>query len=473
MSIYLSNYWSLYSEFIHVFKNLKYRNIPIALMTNFYQQIDDELRSAMEQVNFGMKLNDVGIMEPSEIQPFFEKRVAPLKQPLQTKLDGKVLINLDYTRIPEKRLSDYFNSDYTLILSRSRASEYFGIPNICVGGFKSDTTPASEELITLATSILAKYDGHPAFGNSFFSQTFIKRIPGIVDAIETVFNLYDQIPISTVLIGTSEDVVSRSLAIVGAMRGIPCICLQHGILMGEEAFVPVFSSHVGVYGDYEKRWFETRGLEEKRIAVIGHPRYDELFTAARVSNPTFNEVYDLDPNKITLLLATGPRLDAKKIQTLITKLVADERFQLIIKPHPWEFSKNLLSPYTDLESKYKSIHVIKNRKVDTRDLIGNADGLLSTLSTVALEGLLLNKPVFVYHFIHANREYDYYNSLENYIQNEPTELINTVSLYFSSEEEKLNYERVKNKFLLESYKTEHSGKELTNLIYQLTHVSPD
>ncbi|CAH1195748.1 hypothetical protein PAECIP111892_02097 [Paenibacillus auburnensis] len=470
MSIYLTHYWSLYSEFINVFKELQYKDIPIALMTNFYQQINDELRSDMEQTGFEMKLNDSRIKQPDQIQPFFEKLIAPFKQPFQANADGKILINLDYTRIPEKRLSEYFSRDRTLILSRSRAPEYYGIPNIWIGGFKSDTSLASEELIQRAASIFAEYEGHPAFGNAFFTDTFLKRIPGIVDAIETVSNLYDQIPVTTSLIGTSEDMVSRSLGVVGAMKGTPSICLQHGILMGEEAFIPVFSSHVGVYGEYEKRWFMTRGLEEQRIAVTGHPRYDEIFTSERQSNDSFNEEYGLDPNKITLLLATGPKLDETKIYRLITELVTDERFQLIIKPHPWELSKKLISLYADLESKTNAVHVIKDRKTDVRDLILNSAGVISSLSTVALEGLLMNKPVFVYHFIQANRDYDYYNALDDYIQNEPAELTKQVSLYFSSDQERLNYEEVKNKFLLQSYRTEDSGKQLTDLIRHLNNT---
>lgn len=467
MSIYLANYWSLYSEFIHVLKDLKYKDIPIALMTNFYQQINDELRSDMEQKDFELKLNDSSIKERSEIQPFFEKMVASFKRPCKTNVAGKILINQDYTRISEKTLSEHFNPDHTIILSRARISEIFGIPNVCIGGFKSDTRLASEELIRTAASILAEYEGHPAFSNPFFSQTFIRRIPGIVDAIETVSNLYDQVPISIVLIGTTEDVVSRSLAVVGAVKGIPSICLQHGILMGEEAFIPVFSSHVGIYGEYEKAWYLARGLEEKRMTVIGHPRYDEIFTSVRLPNLAFIEEHGLDPNKITLLLATGPGLDANKIRTLITELAANEKFQLIIKPHPWELSKKLISIYTDLEKEYKSVHVIKDKKADTRELIFNSDGVIASLSTVALEALLFNKPVFVFYFIHANREYDYYNSLERYIQNEPTELLKTVAHYFTSEQEQLNYENVKNKFLLASYKIEHSGGELSKLIHRL------
>jgi hypothetical protein len=398
--------------------------------------------------------------------------LAPLKKPLKTNLNTKILINLDYTRIPEKTLNDHFSGDHTLILSRSRTTEYCGIPNVYVGNFKSDTSQMSNELIRRATSILAKYEEHPAFSNTFFSRTFIKRIPSIVDSIETVFNLYDQIPIAAVLIGTAEDIVSRALAIVGAMKGIPSICLQHGILMGEEAFIPVFSSHVGVYGDYEKEWYVTRGLKEDRIAVIGHPRYDEIFTSTRVSKNTFINTNDLDPNKITLLLATGPSLDANKIKTLITELAANQTFQLIIKPHPWEISKKLISIYTDLERKYESVHVIKDKKVNTHDLIFYSDAVIASLSTVALEAFLFNKPVFVYYFIQSNREYDYYHTLNNYIQDDPIELLKTISFYFSSSIEKLNYEDVKNKFLLKSYKTKHSGKELSNLIYQLTNIKP-
>ncbi|WP_150271190.1 CDP-glycerol glycerophosphotransferase family protein [Paenibacillus tepidiphilus] len=469
MSIYLHNYWSLYSEFIHVLKDVKYREIPVAVMTNFYQQINDELRSAMEHQDFEKKLSSSGIKQPSGIQPFFESLLAPVKQPAQGNPDGKILINLDYTRIPEKKLTEYFSREHTLIVSRSRVPEYFGIPNVCIGNFKSDTSQASEALIRKATAMLAQYKAHPALGHPVFIETFLKRIPAIVDAIETVNQLYDQIPVTTVLIGTSEDVASRSLAVVAAMRGIPSICLQHGILMGEEAFIPVFSSHVGVYGEYEKSWFMARGLEEYRIAVTGHPRYDELFTDERKAQDSFSGEHGLDPHKITLLLATGPSLDATKIQALVTDLVTDGRFQFIIKPHPWELSKKLISLYTELETKLEAVHVIKDRKTDIRDLIKNSDGVLASLSTVALEGLLMDKPVFVYHFIQANREYDYYNALDHYIQNEPAELVKAVSLYYSSDQEKLHYEAVKNKFLLQAYRTEHSGNMLTRWISQWTN----
>ncbi|MBO1513349.1 CDP-glycerol glycerophosphotransferase family protein [Metabacillus bambusae] len=473
MSIYLNNYWSLYSEFINVLKNLKYREIPIALMTNFYQQIDTDLKIHMEQEEFAAKLTYASIKKSIEIQPFFEKMLVPLKKPLKTMLDGKILINLDYTRIPVEILHDHFSGEHTMVLSRSKTTDYYGIPNEYIGNFKRDTSETSKQLMKTAYSILAKYKDHPAFSNSFFIKTFIQRIPIIVDALETILNLFDEKDIATVLIGSTEDVVSRSLAIVASMKGIPNVCLQHGILMGEEAFIPVFSSHIAVYGEYEKRWYVARGLEEERIVAIGHPRYDKIFScSSRVSRKTLLNEYDLDPNKITLLIITGPNLEESKFKKMISELAGNQNFQFLIKPHPWELGKRRIKLYTELESEFNSVHVIRDRKINTHDLIFHTDAVVSALSTVALESCLFNKPVFVYYFIQSNRLYDYYNRLGHYIQSDPIELVKIITIYFNSPNGKTDYIDVKEKFLLDSYRTENSGEELSNLIFQLTKVRP-
>lgn len=439
-------------------------------MTNFYQQIDDELKNEMAREDFFTNLNQQTIKELIEIQPFFEKFLTPLKKPLKTTYEGKIVINLDYIRIPGKTFIDHFSKEKTLILSRSKSPEHFGIPNEYIGNFKSDTSVASKELVNRASSIFKEQKNHPAFGNSFFIKTFIQRIPLIVDALETAFNLYDKIPIVTVLVGTTEDVISRSLAVTGAMKGIPTVCLQHGILMGEEAFIPVFTSHVAVYGEYEKRWYIARGLTEERIETIGHPRYDEIFTSSRISKSTFQKEHSLDPNKNTLLIATGPNLDQLKFKTMISELAKNGEFQLLIKPHPVELAKKRISMYEEVEKKYRSVHVITNRKANTHDLIYHSDAVIASLSTVALESLLFNKPVFVFYFLQSNREYDYYNGLGKYIQRDPINFSKIVALYFNSPQEKNFYNAVRSEFLMDSYKTEQSGRALSNLIYQLTKV---
>ncbi|WP_088071946.1 CDP-glycerol glycerophosphotransferase family protein [Gottfriedia luciferensis] len=467
MSVYLSNYWLLYSEFLNIFKELKYRDIPIAIMTNFYQQIDEDLKKLMVKNDFHLQLKHANLTTSSDIQSFFEDLLKPLNNPIKNLEKGKTLINLDYIRISGRKMNEIFNKEKTVILSRSKNETYLEIPNLFIGKFKVDTTKYSSKLIESANEILNNYQDHPALGNSYFKNTFIQRIPLIVDTIETVFNLYEQIVIATVLVGTSEDMVSRALGIVGLMKGIPSICLQHGILMGEEAFMPVFTSHIAVYGEYEKRWYMHRGVQAERIATIGHPRYDDIFNYPKSSKNEFLKKYKLEENKITILIATGPNTDSNKFKKMVSLLVRNKIFQILIKPHPWELAKNQVKLYMDLKRQYKSVHVVTDRSVLTHELISHSDLVVASLSTVALESCLFNKPTFVYYFVQSNRHYDYFDRLGKYIQSDPTEIVNIMSYYFYSTDEKLKYEEVKTNFLIDSYNVKNSGKELSNLVNEL------
>lgn len=42
--IYLLNYWTLYKEFINIFKELKFKQVPLTIISNFYTYIDQDLK---------------------------------------------------------------------------------------------------------------------------------------------------------------------------------------------------------------------------------------------------------------------------------------------------------------------------------------------------------------------------------------------------------------------------------------------
>ncbi|MFP7736298.1 hypothetical protein ACLHDF_23430 [Priestia aryabhattai] len=471
---YLLNYWTLYTEFIDKFKNLKFKGVPLALMTNFYQQIDEELKRKMEHEDF-KKLFLHQITSPEQIQPFFEHWLNPLRKPLISNPTGKILINSAFIKIPEKTMTRIFHKDNAIILSNARVLNQLGLPNEYIGKYKENTKKDSDSLITEATNIFSDYEDHPAFGNDFFRKVFIERIPMIVETIATVFNIYKKHQTLSVVVGTTEDIVSRTLVIVASMLGIPSICLQHGILMGEEAYLPAFASYMAVYGEYEKKWYEERGLSNNRISVIGHPRYDLIFTEKHLSKQFFVKQFKIDPHKLTLLIATGPHLDLRKFGRLIDLIATNSKYQIIIKPHPWEIGKGKYNFYLKLKSRYKSIEVITNRSVNTYDLLSNVDGVLTSLSTMALEGLLFNKPVFIYDFINnnRNRSYDYYESFDRFIQSDPDILVNVLNNYYSDPNENESFNNMKNQFLATKYKVKNAGKSLSNLIYELANIRSD
>jgi hypothetical protein len=466
MNTYLKNYWALYREFIEIFKNFRYKNIPIALLTNFYQHIDQELKLNMEDEHFPTVLT-FGELEQEEIQPYFEKWLqdAGAEGSNETKA-GKTLINYDYTRIPESCYQSLFDPAQTILLSRSQKKEIYGIPAITLQTYEEADEAAIIQLVKSANTVFAKLDDHPALGNEFFQQTFLDRIPLIVKTIDTVFHLFNQVPISTIVVGTTEDIVSRSLAIVGSLRGIKSVCLQHGILMGEEAFMPVFTSTVAVYGEYEKNWYLQRGLAQERIAEIGHPKYDEIYKHPPSNPHVFQKKFNLDSAKSTLLVITGPNLDVARFIELIKHL--KDRFNLIIKPHPWEIGKGKYGLYLKLEKKYKSVKVFTSRENYLYDLISHVDGVVATLSTVALESILFNKPVFIYDFVISNRSYEYYQGLGEFMQTDPDVLSGVIHEYFFADEKKESYGQIRSDFVSRSYNDGTSGKKLIDHIQNLT-----
>lgn len=467
MSHYLKNYWNIYHEFLEVFKGLKYNNIPIALLTNFHQQIEDELKRQMEAEEFS-KDRQKYVLQKEMIQPYFDKCLMDTKLSHIDKMKaGKVLINSDYIRISAACFKSLFDPNQTIILSRSAKSHLFGIPNETLKNYEVTDQSISNELIRKAQSIFKKKQNHPVFSNEFFQQTFLKRIPLIVNTIRTISNFFDHLNISTIVVGTTEDMVSRILAIVGSMRGIKSICLQHGILMGEEAFIPVFTDQVAVYGEYEKKWYIDRGVLQERIAEIGHPKYDAIFTNTPGKREHFYKRFNLDPSKYTLLVITGPSIDSVKFTELIKSILNHSEYQLIIKPHPWEIGKGKCGIYLDLEKKYQDIKVFTSREDYLYELISHVDGVAATLSTVVLESILFDKPVFIYHFIESNREYDYFDQLGELVQSDPNKLAEIIRNYYTSDKSKELFDETRMRYLSDSYNKGSSGEKLIKLINSL------
>ncbi|MCI4140142.1 CDP-glycerol glycerophosphotransferase family protein, partial [Bacillus vallismortis] len=49
MSSYLRNYWVMYRNYVDLFDRLRYKGIPLVLISKFYQYIRPELRVMLEE----------------------------------------------------------------------------------------------------------------------------------------------------------------------------------------------------------------------------------------------------------------------------------------------------------------------------------------------------------------------------------------------------------------------------------------
>lgn len=462
--IYLENYWSLFLDFIDAFADLTYNNITLPILANFYQYLDNTLKQEMTRSDFKNYLSRKSL-ENGQIQAQFERWLSPLKQPSITEpSQGKVLLNFDYLRFSQSSYS-YFSPKKTVIFARFDKKEHLGIPVHCIKHYRVDVQQIADKLVKKAKGIFLSLNTHPVFNNQYLRNTFLNKIPLMVEQIAAVNRYFHKNPTSCTIVGTTEDLISRILTIIATGKGIPSICLQHGLLGGPEAFLPVFSTKVAVYGQYEKDWYIERGLPEDRIAITGHPRFDDIFMQNHLSRTDFQKKYNLNPQKKYVLLATQPGNILLWIK-LIEILAKQPEIEVIIKPHPWELSRgpDRIGSYELYSQKYQSVKLILKKGANLYDILPHADIVVVNLSTAGLEAILFRKPLFIL----SDTPFDYYDKLKDFTSSNPTKLAQLITRFFKDYQLQQLANNKTNEFLAYAYPQNMSTISLLKEINKLT-----
>jgi len=149
-------------------------------------------------------------------------------------------------------------------------------------------------------------------------------------------------------------------------------------------------------GEYFKELKEYSNVA-KKVVVMGQPRYDFLTLADKIyDKKRIISSLGLDPNKKIVLWCTqthSQSLDetVSSINAVYSTMVSIKGYaQLLIKLHPDEDQH---APLYHENTLYQPI--ILNRDVDTYALLYICDLMITKNSTVAMEAVILNKPVIV------------------------------------------------------------------------------
>lgn len=396
-------------------------------------------------------------IDEGQIQPFFDERIRSIAKTNNNPDKGKVILHFDYLRFTNENYYQ-FDPEKTAILARWSLPDYCDLPVISkreIGESCKKGDP--KQYLETACSILAPFDDHPAFGDQAFRDRLYKDIPLFMEAIDTVDALFEQEEISAVVVGTAEDIYSRVLALMCHRRGAVSICLQHGALMGDEAFIPVFTTYQAVFGAYEAEWFKRKGCKPEQILVTGHPRFDQIFNRTPIDMSAFYRKLAFHPTKKIVLIATQP-FSEDFYSDVLEGLADQKQLQIIIKPHPWEIGKNKLDLYHAAAKKHKACRVIK-KEMDLYDLLPYADAAVTQTSTVGLEAMLFQKPALIGKSS-GNRTYPYYESLGHFMLDQPDQLVRTLVAVLRSPTVHQKAEEARQAFIAANYPVAKSTNAL-------------
>ncbi|MGJ9458024.1 CDP-glycerol glycerophosphotransferase family protein [Oceanobacillus sp. CF4.6] len=473
MNTYVKNYWSLYLDFLRDFQKLNYKGFSLSFICHFPSLIrkNTEIWKDLYDEKFTERLKNE-VENQKEIQEVFNKYIqSHKKKPVAKNKLGKVVVNYDtLLRFPKKTFDDHFDRSKTMIVMAGNKNNkrpspnvntkkmLFNLPVNYLSDYKIDTKKAILQLRTQARSMFKSYKDHHLYKDKNFQTLFLKKIAEIVNCIEQSIHFYDEVLVSCLLVASTHSYISRILLLVAAERGIPTICIQHGILANEFGFIPKIATIDAVYGNYELDWYKRLGVSKKSIAITGHPRFDQAFQPSTVKRSTFYKKLGLDKNKKAILIVVRGNRDIAKWRILIDTISKSLNLNIVIKDYPIKTTHDLSKEFPFVRS---------SQDYDLYDILPNVDVIVSYPSTVCLEAMLVNKPLFV-----LNKKLPsytgYYNGLDDLAQKDPKKLGELVIKYFTD----LNYKnKVKEKrenFLRVAYPDfSMSGERLKKLINRL------
>ncbi|WP_077624234.1 hypothetical protein [Sediminibacillus massiliensis] len=472
MNTYMKNYWSLYLDFIKDFESLKYKGFSLSYLIHLPSLIrnNKNLWESLSNEEFSANFKNQ-VKNQKQVQSVFNKYVRfHKKRPLVKNKNGKVVINYDtILRFPKKTYQEHFKRSKTMIVMAGVknakkktvhrvAKNVHNLPVKYLSDYPINTRKAIMQVQSRARAIIKSHKGHHLYQDKMFQALLNKKIMETINRIDQSILFLEEVSTSCLILSSTHSYIARILALCAAEKGIPTICMQHGIVGNEFGYIPKIATVDAVYGDFERDWFLQRGAPEGSVEVIGHPRFDQAFGFPNISRSKLYKQLGLDKSKKTIMIVVRGNRNMDKYRLLIKTICQKLDVNILIKDFPGSSPHPLTSEFPTAYS---------TQSFDLYDLLPHVDCVVSYASTVGLEAMLANKPVFIL-YTNIPSYSGYYNNLKDLVQSNPQTLGEQVIRYFHDPDCRGYVDLTRQNFLKYAYPdSELSGVRLRKLINRL------
>ncbi|MDP3734464.1 MAG: UDP-N-acetylglucosamine 2-epimerase [Nanoarchaeota archaeon] len=230
----------------------------------------------------------------------------------------------------------------------------------------------------------------------FFSPEFLFYQCVYYEALHKIVKLNR---VETVVLTSQNSIFEKALLAVAKLHKIPVILIQHGL--GEGVVDPdVFeNTTIAVFGTMSKERLLKVGVSEKNIAIVGPIIFEDIIKYKQ------KNVTNSDRKKIVIItepFVEGNAIGKKEYFSYITKMIQEinslHDISITIKLHPVEKS---LPEYQKIIQKIGCDNVQVTQRVGSDylyQLLSESDLIIEFGSTVAIEAMILGKPVITTNF---------------------------------------------------------------------------
>ncbi|MBS3681221.1 hypothetical protein KGF86_13515 [Ornithinibacillus massiliensis] len=456
MDTFTKNYWSMYLDFLNDYKELTYRGYSLPYLCHFRSLVREkepkfykkdfihhcknfitDSREIQEEFNRYLNTIKQNSVKPKKGKIVFHDVYNLLRMPIQTfKLNFKGYPIIRLSEGPSPSLKDSSKQIvkgkpaqqmkglvFKKIKNAKTANQTaISIPVDYFDKYTIDTSESVGKVKSKAKKIFQRYENHILYSNSKFRSVFFMQLTKIINRFEEAENFLTKNNVACVVVPSTHYLESRVLVIVAKMKGIPTICMQHGIISSEIGYLPKIAMVDAVHGVYEREWFYKNGAPDGSIEVIGHPRFDLMKHPPKVSREVFHQRLGIDPSKRTLLIAVRGNKNLIGWKRFIKALSSNTDLNIILKDYPTKESHSLtkIFPFVKSITKYKLY-----------DILHNVDIVATYSSTVGLEAMILGKPVFILGTNFAGNT-GYFSPDYEFVERTPVALAEKVRQYITN-----------------------------------------
>jgi len=245
-----------------------------------------------------------------------------------------------------------------------------------------------------------------------FSELFYRKFIEAVKYIEMMLQAVKKEKPDVIVIVDEYGLYGRAAITAGKIKNIPTLAIQHGALTPNDLgwlhpsdeisnnfidpkYCPI-PDKTAVSGEYYKNILTRLGsYSDDRVIITGQPKYDILAHANNFFEK--RKIYDkfkIEHKKKLAVLATQP-LPKNENELLFRSIFREIKklkdIQLVIKLHPNEYDESLHRN----TAKEVGLDVILTKDINLFELLNACDVLVTVSSTVALEAMILDKPVII------------------------------------------------------------------------------
>jgi len=224
---------------------------------------------------------------------------------------------------------------------------------------------------------------------------FLQLFDQQVEQLEYAQRILDETRPSLVVVGNDRWWVGQSFVQRARVMGIPSLCVQDGLAADNAHWWWITTDHWAACGDAIPRQMQAHGVPAERFHVTGQPRYDALCALRRNADATaLRTKYDLPQGARCVLLATQPHQSPAFVQRIADAVLATPDVELLLRQHPAEEEQKYVAMARELGER---CHLLGSSG-NIFELIAASDALVTEFSTVALEAVILGKPVVTANF---------------------------------------------------------------------------